>query len=1074
MRTLTFLFADLRDYTAFVERHGDVAATTLIADYRRLVRAEVAKADGAEVKTEGDSFYVVFQGATDAVRSAVAILREADRYSQGRPDRPMRVGIGIHAGEPQPHEGQFVGAAVIVAARLAQQARPGELLVSDVVRALLPKAALPPLQEREGLTLKGIEDAPRAFSVSWGPIAQPATPDAPVVAIEAAAPPDRTMLCPRIIGRETELSALAALLDEVSSGAGRTVLVAGEAGVGKSAFLRRFLELAREKGARTLVGECTEIEARRPFGPFVDAFTAASIPLPSELSQGAPGAQPIVEVERYRVHGAFADALADLAASAPVVVAIEDLHWADSASLELFSYLARKLRSRRVLTLATYRDDELHRQHPLRGALAELKRARLATDVRLPHLTSDELAAMIQETLRLTRAPTTAFREAMYERCEGNPLFVEEVLRALVERGDLEYRDGAWQRSKDVSDLALPDSIRDAVQQRLATLTPTARRALQVAAVIGQRFSFDLLQGVTGIAERELLGSLREAAEAQLIQEEDEADDESYRFRHALTRESVLAELMRRERKLLHLAVGEAIEAGAAIEGRAEQLAYHFDRAADHERAYRYHDQAAHEALRVFAFPRAMEHLERAIELAPQGDPSLGGLQLRLAEASFLRMDLAGAVRAAEAARATFRAAGDVRGEGDALTRLGYIRRLAGETDAGNRDIDAAIQMLEPLGPTVELARAYRDGAYAAAIDERPEAVRLGQKAVATSRAVGADDIRLDASNSLGLALIHAERVEDGLRLLREGLASALLASRTVEADRFYHNLFAALRSLGAAPAETSQLHTERMAHARRHGLRLDTVLANETIRAFAEGDWDEVLRLTEEGRSDAYFSVSRERSEACVLIGREGPEAGLPRIEALRRRMASRRSPQDLAGEGFSALMLAVFGKTAEAAERAGPVAELQTRHPLVALAMTAAMYSALRSGDRAAAERWVAAALARSDVFGHGPTQAARALAEGVRAEIAGDLETALERYLEATRLFEQWPNHPAATLVRQLRADIFARRGERDAARAELEAVLPFWRRAKATWYLGQLRAWATERGIELSETATATPA
>ncbi|HUG55891.1 MAG TPA: AAA family ATPase, partial [Candidatus Limnocylindrales bacterium] len=672
MRTLTFLFADLRDYTAFVERHGDVAATTLIADYRRLVRGEVTKAKGAEIKTEGDSFYVVFEAASDAVRCGVSILREAERYSRDRPDRPMRVGAGIHAGEPQPHEGQYVGGAVIVAARLAQSATAGELLVSEVVRSLLPKGTAPAMRERQGLNLKGIGDAPRAFTVGWA-VPEPPPTEPRVVSVEAVAPPDRSILCPRVIGRETELAALRTLLDEAVSGRGRTVLVAGEAGVGKSAVLRTFLELASAAGARVLRGECTEVEARKPFGPFIDAFIAGSLPLPAELSQGAPGAMPVAEVERYRVHGAFAQALAELAGNSTVVVAIEDVHWADSATLELLPYLARKLRERRVLLLCTYRDDELHRLHPLRGTLAELKRLRLVTEIRLPRLGPDAVAAMIKETLRLGRAPTTAFREAIHERCEGNPFFIEEVLRTLVERGDLEYRDGSWRRTKEVAELTIPDSVRDAVQQRLATVTPTARRALQVAAVIGQRFAFDLLQRVADIREGELLDALREAMEAQIVVEDESGEEDSYRFRHALTRESVLAELMRRERRLLHIEVAEAIERAARDPERvAEELAYHFDAGGDEERAFRYHEIAGRQAERAGSFGGLVEHLERAIELAPDG-ADIGSLQLRLASGLMWSLDMTKALRAAEAARASFRAAGQTAREGEALAEVGWL-----------------------------------------------------------------------------------------------------------------------------------------------------------------------------------------------------------------------------------------------------------------------------------------------------------------------------------------------------------------------------------------------------------------
>jgi class 3 adenylate cyclase len=164
-RTLTFLFADIRDYTTFVEEHGDARARQLIASFRRLVRAQLGVTGGGEIKTEGDSFYLVFQTAGQALRCAIAIMNQA--ADPQRAGGALPVGIGIHAGEPVPLEGQYVGSAVNIAARLGSAAGAGELLISETVRGLLRTSDLPPVVEREGLQLKGVKDAPRAYAVEW-------------------------------------------------------------------------------------------------------------------------------------------------------------------------------------------------------------------------------------------------------------------------------------------------------------------------------------------------------------------------------------------------------------------------------------------------------------------------------------------------------------------------------------------------------------------------------------------------------------------------------------------------------------------------------------------------------------------------------------------------------------------------------------------------------------------------------------------------------------------------------------------------------------------------------------------
>ncbi len=166
--TLTFLFADLRGYSAFVERKGDSAAAELIHDYRMLMRAEISKYEGAEIKTEGDSFFVTFESAHQGMRCAIGMQREAARLTAARPDRPIEIGIGLNAGEPVRREdGDFVGSAVNIAARLAQNAASAQILVSEVVRVLVRTSGIAPMEERTGITLKNIEETPRIYAVDW-------------------------------------------------------------------------------------------------------------------------------------------------------------------------------------------------------------------------------------------------------------------------------------------------------------------------------------------------------------------------------------------------------------------------------------------------------------------------------------------------------------------------------------------------------------------------------------------------------------------------------------------------------------------------------------------------------------------------------------------------------------------------------------------------------------------------------------------------------------------------------------------------------------------------------------------
>jgi DNA-binding CsgD family transcriptional regulator len=883
---------------------------------------------------------------------------------------------------------------------------------------------------------------------------------------------DRRILCPVLIGRATELARLEGFLRETLGGHGHTALVSGEAGVGKTAILRRFLQRAREMGVRVLAGDCTEIDARRPFGPFMEVTLAADrlATLPTATRDAG-----MVGNDRYRLLHAFTTMLADLARERPTVIAIEDLHWADEASLELFPYLARKLRDVPLLLVATYRSDELHRRHPLRPVLADLSRTRLATDLALPRLSQNDVAEFLREAMRLERSPAPELRQAMFATCEGNPLFMEEALRALAERGELDLRDGAWRQTNDVADIAIPGSLRDAVLERFTTLSADAQRVVSHAAVIGRGFDFDLLSRVTGMSEPVLVSALRDAVDAQLILEvTDRGDAEGYVFRHALTRESVLLELLRPERRNMHAAVGEALEstAGQDPSAHAEELAYHFDEAGDRGKAFRYLDLAAHEAYRLFAYARAARHLERAIELAVSDEPGLGDLQLRLADAAYLAATPQRAVRAAEAAYRWYQDADDTRGASLALTRIASYRWFLGATRTAREAAEEAVRLLEPLGTSAELAAAYAQVARLAYLDVGfSTAADWAQRAIDMAREANALRTQVDALITLGSAHGWLGRPQ-GVGLLREAVQLASANDMVDAAVRGFHNLWIALWGTATSEQEVRRVQEEALAYARSHGFRTEMVIADEVGYELPDGDWDRILTLIQEVRGESVWTAQLQALEAFIRTCRDGPEPAQALFDAARRGFRGASTAHKMYASSVftrTALFAGDFRATLEDADGIGlNIAQW----PVSDEAAICAIVAATALDDRDVTRRWIDLALAE-DTSPRVTAPARRAFARAEREALDGRIESAIALLGESADTLKLALMPLAETLVRRRRIELLLRRdaaGDREAAQSELEAILPYWRKAKATWYLGQLERWAIEHGLAFPELAT----
>ena len=503
------------------------------------------------------------------------------------------------------------------------------------------------------------------------------------------------VVCPTLIGRGAETALIADTLSSARDRHARLALIGGEAGVGKSRLLRSMIDDARTAGFFVLHGASFEAETSIPYAPLLDLVRlfAASSPHAVVAHVLAPAAPELVarfpelrhlfpdvipapaidpESDKRRLLTALSETVALLAATQPVILAFEDAHWSDDATLDLVFHLARSAVGLPVAIALTYREGEVG---PRLGRLiADTRRAGIAVDVRVDPLSEGDVDAMLHAIFGPpTRVPFGAdFAHRIYELTEGNPFFVEETLKALITVGDLAPADGAW-RIRPLERVHVPGTAVEAVRRRLAALTVPARTVASTAAVAGRRFDFDLLQTLTAMDERELLGVVKELIAAQIVVEQ---SADRFAFRHALTREAIYADLLARERVALHRAVASALEQahGGSIDTIVESLAYHAWEAGDWERAARYAARAADHALALSAPREAVGHLDRAIAASERAGTaasthlflSRGRANETLGEFQRSHEDFSHALDRA-------RSAGDSRLEWDAAHALGLL-----------------------------------------------------------------------------------------------------------------------------------------------------------------------------------------------------------------------------------------------------------------------------------------------------------------------------------------------------------------------------------------------------------------
>jgi DNA-binding CsgD family transcriptional regulator len=792
---------------------------------------------------------------------------------------------------------------------------------------------------------------------------------------------------PELVGRDAELTALTQLVGRAAQGAGGAVLVAGDAGVGKSRLIAELEDRAVAGGALVLRGACIDLaESELSYGPVIgalrdvardrtdDELDALMGPARDELARllpelgDAPTAAPGPGAQA-RLFELLLGVLTRLGREQPVLLVFEDVHWADAATLDLLSFLVRNQRDERLAIVVSMRSDELPLGHHLRARAAEWQRSGRVQRIDLEPLTAEQTGLQVQQILG--SAAPDGLLERLFERAQGNPFFTEELLATGAER-------------------ELPGSLRDALLLRVGRLSERGREVVGIAAAAGRSIDHRLLAAVAALPENELVAALREAVANHVLV----SDGLRYAFRHALLREAAYGDLLAGERAPLHGALAAAlVEHPELAEGRATlsaEVAHHWSAAGVDEQALAAAARAAEEARRLYAVGEARRHYEQVLALwdrvtEPEGYAGItrAEVRTRAAEAAFLGGDELAAVAMARAALGDIDVSVDPVGAATVHERLSTYLWAAGDSDGSLRAARSAVDLMPGDPPTAQRARVL--GALGRTFVMRSENLQAREHcaaALAAARAAGARDEEGSALGYLGSAMAFlgdydaaVANLEAAIRLLRDLPPTARgcpeyenLSEFLADAGRVKDAYAVAQDGIGVA----RELGVERSYGAVLHG--------RAALCALALGRTQEADTLSARALDlapDSFFSYNALEARG--------------RLQLLRGELAE--AERYLSGAGAMASELGDLMFTAPIAAATAELALWSARPQLAAqLATTVLRDAATRESPQHTSELHAVGARANADL-----AQAARATRDRGAAQSSADAADALCKRLE-----------------------------------------------------------------------------
>ena len=673
------------------------------------------------------------------------------------------------------------------------------------------------------------------------------------------------------VGRQREMGELKAALEDALSGRGRMMTLVGEPGIGKTRTAEELATYARMRGAQVLSGRCYEEQGVPPYWPWVQAirgYVRASEPeqLKSEMGAGAADIAEIIsdvksrlpdleppprmdspEQARFRLFDSVAAFIRTASQKQPMVLLLDDLHWSDTPSLMLLLFVARELSGSRLLLLGTYRDVELSRQHPLAETLAELTRERLFNRVLLRGLSERDVARFIEIASGIR--PSQTLTQAVHSQTEGNPLFVTEVVRLLVQEGELTLEQV---RGRESWEIGVPEGVREVIGRRLNQLSQRCNDVLTIASVVGREFTLELLNRLTDdLTQDMLLDVLDQGLRARVIEELPDAAGR-YQFTHGLVQETLSGELTLTRRVRVHARIAEALEELWAdnLEARSAELAHHFVQAETVlgiEKIVKYSVVAGERALTAHANEEALQHFTRAFSAMDhrQIDATLASVLYGLGRAQAVTSETA----RAEDAVANLRAAFGYYKETADVSRAALIAQLPHSTEVMTGLADVISQGLSLVpSDSVAYGRILANHGYVLGTsNDYPAAEEAFERAMAIAKR------HLD--RPLEARVLANSGNIDGFHLrLDTCLEKCLSALKLLEGNehsstRLRARLWAAQALIAIGRPEEAREHCEDLglvADRLRDRIWINRSALVNKILAHATGDWKAVYEATE------------------------------------------------------------------------------------------------------------------------------------------------------------------------------------------------------------------------------------